>query len=232
MPKNRLISLLIIYLLTSCVPQPTETPLDINALYTQMVGTLSVSIQQTRDSARATLATPTYFTPTPAPTNTWTPSPIPTNTTVPTWTYAPVYVPPTATFTLITGTPATPIGTSTVNPNVLAAGCSNLAFIRDETIPAGTELKPKENFIKTWKVANNGTCAWLYQYRLAFLSGQDFDPFLKAISRVVEVNDWTELSLQMDAPKNPGVYKAYFRLTDLDGKMFGATLEVSIVVKE
>jgi hypothetical protein len=215
--------------LAACAAEPTQAGIDMNAIYTQMVGTLSVSIQETQSAVMASLATPTFL-PTLTPTNTFLPTPtVATSTPLPTWTNAYVYVAPTATFaTLTLVTPGTP---GTVNPNMLAAGCNNLLFIRDETIPAGTEVKAGEDFIKIWKVANNGTCEWKYQYRLALLSGDSFDAFVSPIGKIVEVNEWAELKVSIQAPNQPGTYKNYWRLSDLDGKMFGATLELSFVVK-
>ena len=57
----------------------------------------------------------------------------------------------TLTLPAITFSPETP---ATVNP------CFNLLWIKDVTIPDGTQLKAGESFTKTWLVQNIGGCAW------------------------------------------------------------------------
>jgi hypothetical protein len=124
------------------------------------------------------------------------------------------------------------LATATVNPSLLAVGCNNLAFIRDVTIPAGTVIKKNQDFTKTWKVQNTGTCNWMYQYGLVLLSGDRYGGKDTKIQRLVTVNDWSEVSVNMTAPNKPGKYTNYWRMTDLNGVMFGATLSVSFVVAE
>jgi hypothetical protein len=127
----------------------------------------------------------------------------------------------------VTGTVFTP----TVDPLSLASGCNNLAFVRDVTVPSGTVLNPKQDFVKTWKVANTGTCKWMYQYEMVLLSGPAFNANSPTkLNRMVDVGNWTELSIGMGTPKNPGTYTSYWRMADSNGKMFGATLVVSFVV--
>ena len=107
-----------------------------------------------------------------------------------------------------------------------------MIFIRDVTVPAGTVVKPNEDFVKTWKVQNTGTCPWLYQYSLISVSGGDFGAGQIKLQKMVQVDDWSELSAPLTAPRSPGTYVSYWRLADADGKMFGATLVVSFVVAE
>ena len=149
--------------------------------------------------------------------------------TIPTISATPTYI--YYTFTPVLVTPTGTYSTATVNPNSLAYGCNNLAFIADVNYPSGTTVKPGENFTKTWKVQNTGTCNWLYGYRLAFLSGTDFDAPEKSLGKIVAVNDWAEISINLDAPKKPATYSAFWRLTDGAGHMFGSTLVVTVTVK-
>jgi hypothetical protein len=118
-----------------------------------------------------------------------------------------------------------------VNPGALAYGCNNLAFIRDVTVPPGTVFLKGESFTKTWKVQNTGTCNWMYQYQLVLFSGDALGGENFKIQKKVTPNDWNELSINLEAPKNPGTYSSYWRLQDSEGHMFGATLVVSIKVE-
>jgi hypothetical protein len=213
---------LIMFLLSSC-GDATPSP-DLNAEMTAAVSTMVASIFGTQ-TAMVTPVTPTA-------TQTYTPFP----TITPFYSTTPVasatYIYYAATLGSLTPGSATPTGTqatATVNPGLLGVGCNNLYFIRDVTIPAGTVLQKNQDFTKTWKVQNNGTCDWLYQYSIVLLSGDAYGGKSTKIQRLVKVNGWTELSVSMTAPSKPGTYTSYWRLSN-GQSMFGSTLAVSFVV--
>jgi hypothetical protein len=217
--------LILTMLLTACGSGvATSTPVDANSISTALVGTLVASLFQTQTALVPPSPIPTDVPPTAINTiifpTTITQSPtfifiVPTLATL-----TPFYTP------TVTGTIPTP----TVNPGSLAFGCNNLAFIRDVTVPSGTVFLPKQDFVKTWKVANTGTCKWVYQYQLMLLSGNAFNGNTTKLGRVVDVGNWTELSVGMGTPKNPGSYTSYWRMADANGNMFGASLAVSFTV--
>jgi next-to-BRCA1 protein 1 len=130
-------------------------------------------------------------------------------------------------------TPTGTIFTPTTNAGSLAYGCNNMGFIRDEETPDGTVLRPNENFVRRWKVVNNGTCDWLYGFRLVPISGYQFaeDPVSVHGSPIVPPGEWREFAVNGQAPDDPGTYTQYWRLSDGAGHMFGATLSISIVVR-
>lgn len=216
-------------LLASCGGAAAPT-VDVNAMMTEGVGTMVASFFETQTA---------MYTP-PSPTSTATYTPFPSPTFPPTSTFLPstpttFYVYPTATLGTVSPLTAIATGTyvtATVNPSVLGAGCNNLAFVRDVTIPDGTVLKPREEFTKTWKVENTGSCKWMPQYALVMISGTDMGAGPTKIQKMVEVGSWTELSVNVAAPNKEGVYKTYWRLADADGVLFGATLAVIIEVKK
>lgn len=225
--KTKMIVLIAALLLAACGGQTaTEQPeLDMNAILTSSIGTFSAAVFQTQ-TAQDLLSTPT-------PTSTSTTQP--TNTAIslaspiasPTQGF--VFNPVVSTLVLSpspTGTQYTP----TPNPSTLAFGCNNLALIRDETIPAGTVFKPQELFTKTWKVENNGTCDWVFQYRLVFIGGNQMGGEPAGLGKVIPPTKWTQISIQLTAPKQPGSYTGTWRLGTQAGGAFGSTLTVSIVV--
>ena len=195
----------------------------------------------------AATQTPIVITTTPGlPTETLIPTQtlIPTETPLPTFTLYPTSTPLplpsptiifyTATFSIPTSGIPTVTGTlptATVNSAALANGCNNLAFIRDVNLPAGTVVGKEEEITKTWKVQNIGTCEWKFQYRLAFLSGDDLRASGDYIRKQVAVWDWSEVSISFTSPSKPGTYTSYWRMVDGDGKMFGTTLVVSFVIQ-
>lgn len=216
---------LFVLFLASCGPEaPTDTPMDINDILTAGVGTLAASIFETQT---AMIPPPTQTDSAPS-TATNTALPLPASP-VSSATQGFVFIP-------AAGTPIgspTPTGTRftpTVNPLTLATGCNNLLLISDVSIPAGTVMKPEEQFTKTWKVGNNGTCNWALQYRLIFVGGNQMGGEPSGLGKVIEINKWTQISLALAAPKQPGTYTGTWRLGTQTGTAFGSTLTVSIVV--
>jgi len=212
-------------LLTSCGGGDSDAPApDVNAILTAGVGTLAASIFQTQTA----LVPPSTVTSTLAAVPTGTPIPLPSPTLVPTtqvFFFNPI-VSTSSPSPTVTGTQFT----ATVNPLTLAYGCNNLRLIQDQTVPAGTVFQPREAFTKTWKVENNGTCDWVYLYHLVFLSGNEMEGKPGNLGKVIPPGKWTQISVELAAPKSPGTYSGYWRFADQSGHMFGSTLAVSIVV--
>ena len=209
-------------LLTSCGGQVAEgePTADINATIQSGAETMVVSLLQTQ-TALAPTATNTFI-----PTATATTGPTTTPLTLP----SPIASVTQGVIFFSSPTPTGTFYTATPNPSTLANGCNNLALIRDVTVPSGTVMKPGESFTKTWQVANTGTCDWLYVYYFVFVSGNDMKPENVRLGDKVPPKEWRQVSINLEAPKQPGSYTGYWRLADGSGKPFGATLGVSIVV--
>jgi hypothetical protein len=218
---NRImIATLTVLILTAC--GGTEPTQDVNAIMTSAVSSMVASFFETQ-TALVPIPTPTLvpsMTPLPSPTIIY-----PTSTLGPTLT--PVYI--LYSITPGTITPTGTLPTSTVNSSALAVGCNNLAFIRDVTIPAGTVIEKNQSFRKTWKVQNTGTCDWMYQYSLVLVGGDAPGGSNSKIQKTVPVWSWSELSVDLEAPKKPGTYTSSWRLSN-GQSLFGATLTVSFVV--
>ena len=225
--KKRIVVLVLFasLILSACGAQTgTEVPtLDVNAIMTAGVGTFIANMYQTQ-TAQALLVTNTA-----SPTVTSSPISLETVAPPPTWTLAPVLNPvlptvfksPTA-----TGTQFTP----TANPALLGSGCNNLRLIRDESIPDGSVIKPGESFKKVWKVENNGTCNWVFLYRLVFIGGDRMGGEPSGLGKIIVPNKWTDLSITFTAPNKAGKYTGTWRMGTQSGTPFGSTLTVSIVV--
>ena len=220
--KQIIMALIAGVLLVSCTGQATGVPtVDVNAVMTAGIGTFSAALTQTQ-AAQATLATQTS-----SPTATLTFTPVSLNSVTPQPTLTQVFIVPQVFST------ATPTGTQytpTVNSSTLGSGCNNLRLISDVTIPDGTTLLPGQEFTKTWKVENNGTCDWVYLYRLVFVSGDRMEGEPSGLGKVIGPGKWTQLSLGMRAPSKPGKYTGNWRFGNQSGSVFGSTLTVSIVV--
>lgn len=106
---------------------------------------------------------------------------------------------------------------TTENCNVAAAG---IPF--DVSIPDGTKMKPAESFTKTWRLINAGTCAWSNEYSVVWFFGDDIGVSrVKHIRQEVPPGASIDLSVDMFAPKQPGIYHSYWKLRNSDGELFG-----------
>jgi hypothetical protein len=219
--QSLILLLLITILLTSCGGQVAagEPTQDIDATIAVAAQTFAASLFQTQTALAPTITNTVPPTVTPLPTTTALalPSSIASAT-------QPVFFYPSPT---ITGT----FYTTTPNPSTLSFGCNNLALVRDVTVESGTVMNPGTEFTKTWQVANTGTCDWLYLYELVFVSGDRMGGNSRRLSTRVPPGEWRQLSVDLDAPNEPGTYTGYWRLSDGAGHAFGASLKVSIVVR-
>ncbi|MGZ9225050.1 MAG: NBR1-Ig-like domain-containing protein, partial [Anaerolineales bacterium] len=81
---------------------------------------------------------------------------------------APTLTPVPATATSVPTTPIPP--TKTAVPTSVTY-CDWAMFIKDVTIPDGTQLSPGETFTNTWRLQNRGTCTWTPDYDVVFYNG-------------------------------------------------------------
>jgi hypothetical protein len=136
----------------------------------------------------------------------------------------------------VTPIPPTKVPTSTATPFV--RNCNWAEFVRDITIPDGTEIEGGAAFTKTWRLRNVGECTWTLDYNIVFVGGESFSaPVRIGMPRVVAPGETVDISLLLEAPTYPGSYPGYFMLSDGQGDRFGAGVNadqqfwVSIVVR-
>jgi Ig-like domain from next to BRCA1 gene len=219
---------------------PTATPLDINAISTNVVAT--VNAQNTANAPTAAPSATITIAPSEtlagvAATNTQGIVPIEETSTS---AFGVV-----ATATTIFGFTATPNGTVTAIPSFTPVFsistpsgpvCKNSAFDGDVTIPDGTEMKAWEKFEKIWAVKNTGTCRWDEGFYFAAISGppsmganQGAHKF-KTADRFVEAGATVLISIDMYAPGDPGEYVAHWHMFDDNSQPFGGDFVVVIKV--
>lgn len=141
----------------------------------------------------------------------------------------------TPTFTLepATSTPETS-GTPevTVTGTVVGGTCDNSQWVSDVTVPDGTTLQPGEQFTKTWKVKNTGTCTWTTAYSMVYggyadrLGGQT-----TALAAEIAPGQEGDISIDLVAPTRAGNYVSAWRLANAQNFPFGEFLTVVIVVR-
>ncbi len=135
----------------------------------------------------------------------------------PTLTVAPTFTPPAITLTL--ETPATS------NP------CFNLLWIKDMTIPDGTQMKAGEVFTKTWLVQNVGGCAWHAGFTFNNVGGNRMRGNAVTLQEPIQTGSKREISVQLVVPSDQsGLIQSSWRMADENGVYFGDTLSVNIMV--
>jgi len=149
---------------------------------------------------------------------------MPTNTATPTTTPSPI---PTITLSVTRTSGAPPASGVVIQPT---ASCNSMAFVSDVTIPDNTNMKPGQKFTKTWRVRNNGTCAWEAGFKLNFIGGDAMGGATLTLDKAVSPGVETELSVPMTAPNTSGTHRSNWRMVTSAGANFGDEVYVIIVV--
>lgn len=200
--------MLIAVLITACggsnTPQEQEPTPDVAVIRTSAASTV---ISQFTLTAAA-------FTPTPSR---------PTETTAP-----PTPSTPGATNTETTQPPAQV--TSTQGTTV--ALCDSLDFVADVTIPDDTNMAPGQDFLKTWRVKNTGSCPWGEGYRLVYADyANKMDGQPQPLTEVVQPGQEVEISVQFTAPSEIGNYLSAWQMSNPRGITFPEAIYVKIIVQ-
>ncbi len=111
-----------------------------------------------------------------------------------------------------------------------AACINSMSFVADVTITDGHYVLPGDQFRKTWRVYNNGTCAWTPQYSFVYVSGDQMSGNNISIPTTVAMGETFDISVDLIAPTVPGTYKGYWQMRSPQGTNFGQTIWVKIQV--
>ncbi len=106
----------------------------------------------------------------------------------------------------------------------------NAEFVADITVPDNTLVQPGTAFRKTWRLRNNGTCAWPGGTKLVFVSGEAMGAPPSVLAPAAEAGAEAEVSVDFVAPTAPGTYKSTWQLESPDGTRFGSLFYTQIVV--
>lgn len=108
------------------------------------------------------------------------------------------------------------------NSSVPVKRCDAAAFVKDVTIPDGSNLSTGKTFTKTWRLQNAGTCSWTSSYALIFVSGDGMSaPSVVSLSGNVNPGDTLDVSVSLTAPSKKGHYRSYWKLRNASGVLFG-----------
>ena len=101
--------------------------------------------------------------------------------------------------------------------------CDLVEFVKDVNVPDGTKADPGQNFTKTWRLKNAGSCTWTSGYDLVFHSGDSMGApaAVQLTSGTVAPGGTVDVSVGLTAPTSPGTYKGFFKLRNASGLVFG-----------
>jgi hypothetical protein len=138
-------------------------------------------------------------------------------------------VPPTPTLTpppTDTAIPATP----TAPPPTPCPGANDSEFVSDITIPDGTHFAPGAAFTKTWRLRNDGECAWTAAYELRPVGGELMGGAPVSLTAEVPPGESLDISVPLVAPPTNGTHRGSWQLHSPAGEPFGARPYVEIIV--
>ena len=106
----------------------------------------------------------------------------------------------------------------------------------DVNVPDNTTMSPGQDFIKTWKIKNIGSCTWDAGYKLVFSYGDDeLKGEAQSLSAAIGPQQEVEVSVQFTAPDLPGTYFSVWTMQNAKGITFlgndNKALYVKIVVQ-
>jgi len=121
----------------------------------------------------------------------------------------------------------------TVTPTKIL--CDDMTFdlaTVDVNIPDGTAMTPGQEFVKTWKVKNIGSCVWGAGYGLVYAKyTNQMSGVPQPLAGVVEIGQEVEVSVSFKAPDKAGEYLSAWQMANAQGIPFGKVVYVKILVK-
>jgi len=121
-------------------------------------------------------------------------------------------VPPTSTVAVPT---SVVVSTAPSLPSA-TPNCDQAQFIKDVTIPDGTNFNAGDSFTKTWRVKNVGTCTWT-GYAMVFDSGDAMNGATPIAIGTIAPGQEVDLSVNLTAPATNGSYRGYWRIRNATG---------------
>jgi hypothetical protein len=126
-------------------------------------------------------------------------------------------LPPAAATNTAVPPPTLSIPTSTLAPVASATQTCDLAqFIKDVTVPDGTNFNANDAFTKTWRLKNAGSCTWS-GYALVFDSGDAMSGVSPIAIGTVSPGQEVDISVNLKAPASNGTFRGYWRIRNASG---------------
>jgi next-to-BRCA1 protein 1 len=110
-------------------------------------------------------------------------------------------------------------------------------FVSDVTVNDGQLFPPGAEFVKAWRMLNNGSSDWPKSTRLVFVAGDQLtrDRSVPEAVEVGSVSVGAEVELwtgELKAPEVTGKYVGYWKLEDGQGNLFGESVWIEVTVAD
>lgn len=104
-------------------------------------------------------------------------------------------------------------------------------YISDVTIPDGSKVEQGANFVKIWRLRNEGQDSWPVGTVLEHVGGDVLSSSTKVpVTTSVEPGMEVDIAVDMIAPEAAGRYVSFWKLSDADGVRFGQRVWADICV--
>jgi hypothetical protein len=125
-----------------------------------------------------------------------------------------------------------PLAQVTNAQGTTVALCDALEFVADVNVPDGTNMAPGQDFLKTWRVKNTGSCTWDAGYKLVYAGYADkMGGVWQPLNQVVQPGQEVELSVQFKAPSEIGEYLSAWQMANAAGVTMPEAIYVKIIVQ-
>lgn len=96
-------------------------------------------------------------------------------------------------------------------------------FIRDVTVPDGSDVRVAEEFVKIWEIRNTGNVTWKRRY-LQRQGAREGPGLISSSAKVpiptTEPGETVQVKLAMKAPLTPGTTTCKWEMVDKRGNMY------------
>lgn len=100
--------------------------------------------------------------------------------------------------------------------------CDQAAFMSDVTVPDGTTIQAGTEFVKTWRIRNEGVCTWSADYSAVFDAGEAMSaPASQKLGVSVAPGQTVDISIKFTAPMTAGDHRSDWKLRNANGVLFG-----------
>jgi hypothetical protein len=104
------------------------------------------------------------------------------------------------------------------------------AFISDETLPDDTEVAPRQQMVKTWRVQNTGETTWDERYTLRFVAGNAMGSEISVPLPRCAPGEAVNISINQTMPGFSGTHYGKWQMHSPEGFPFGEMLWIQVVV--
>jgi hypothetical protein len=101
--------------------------------------------------------------------------------------------------------------------------CNWAEFVADITYPDDTVVPAAGSFVKTWRLKNIGSCTWVSNYKVLFVSGDAMGGpgSVQLTNGAVQPGSTVDVSVNLKAPASGGTFQGNYKLQSSDGTTFG-----------